>query len=210
MNTNPKAITVLCFGDSNTHGSRPDGSYRYAADERWTGRLQNKLGSSYYVIEEGLGGRTTNLEHPRTEKPGRNGLAYFRSCLESHEPLDVVIVMLGTNDFKNVYDRSAAGVADVLEEYLDSVKETSKNAKVILVSPSYITATEPVEYYDAESEKKSRELAPEIGSLAKKRGVVFLDAGKIVQTGEDGLHWDTASNEKFAEAIKEVFEGIAT
>jgi len=208
MNTNPKATTVLCFGDSNTHGSRPDGSSRYTADERWTGKLQHKLGLNYYVIEEGLGGRTTNLEHPRTEKPGRNGLVYFRSCLESHEPLNVVIVMLGTNDFKNVYDRSAKEVAEVLDQFIDSVEEISTNASVILVSPSYITATEPVEYYDTESEKKSRELAPEIEALTKKRSVMFLDAGKIVQTGEDGLHWDVASGEKFAEAISVIVRSI--
>lgn len=208
MNTNADAVTVLCFGDSNTHGTKPDGSGRYTADIRWTGKLQEKLGEKFYVIEEGLGGRTTDLEHPRSEKPGRSGLSYFKSCLESHLPLDIVVVMLGTNDFKNVYNRSAEEVVNVLAEYIDSVEEISSGAKFILVSPSYIKATEPVEFYDTESEKKSLDLTSKIESLAKKRDVLFVDANKTVLVGEDGLHWDLQSQEKFADSLCAVIRSI--
>ncbi len=71
MNTNPNAISILCYGDSNTYGQRPDGTKgRYAADVRWTGQLQSLVGDGYCVIEEGLTSRTTNLEYAK--KPGRN------------------------------------------------------------------------------------------------------------------------------------------
>jgi len=117
-------ISILCFGDSNTRGTRPDDSNtRYERSDRWTGQLQVMLGSDYYVIEEGLGGRTTDLEHPRTEKLGRNGIDYFKPCLESHSPIDIVIIMLGTNDFKNVYNRTTNEVANVLKRYVSFTKE---------------------------------------------------------------------------------------
>ena len=72
MNINPNAATILCYGDSNTYGQKPDKSGRYAADVRWTGRLQNALGGDYYVIEEGLSSRTTDLDYdPRSGKNGK-------------------------------------------------------------------------------------------------------------------------------------------
>ena len=62
MNTNPNAINILCFGDSNTYGQKPDKTGRYEANVRWTGVLQQLLGDGYYVIEEGLGSRTTDAD----------------------------------------------------------------------------------------------------------------------------------------------------
>jgi lysophospholipase L1-like esterase len=104
--TNPAAHTVLCFGDSNTNGiSGDDENYvRLPAAVRWTGRLQRLLGDGYYVIEEGLNGRTTDLDY--ANRPGCNGRTYFGPCLQSHHPLDVVVIMLGTNDLKAEFNRS--------------------------------------------------------------------------------------------------------
>ncbi len=202
-------ITVLCFGDSNTHGTRPDvDDARFERSVRWTGQLQQFLGEKYYVIEEGLGGRTTNLEHPRTEKPGRDGLSYFRPCIESHSPLDFVVIMLGTNDFKNVYNRTAEQVAAVLSEYVAIVRELNASSKIILVSPSHITATEPIEYYDAQSEQKSKELSVAIEQVAKQEDAAFIDAGALVRTGEDGLHWDEPSQKIFAEYLANTLERV--
>jgi lysophospholipase L1-like esterase len=112
MNTNPASMSVLCFGDSNTWGQKPDKSGRYGVDVRWTGRLQKQLGEQYSVIEEGLGSRTTDLEYGK--KPGRNGKTYLQPCLESHNPLDLVVLMLGTNDLKIEFHRSAQDVAEAI------------------------------------------------------------------------------------------------
>lgn len=92
MNTNPNAIRILCYGDSNTRGSRPDSGERYRADVRWTGVLQNMLGVDFEVIEEGLGGRTTDVDDQKRE--GKNGKTYLVPALWSHNPLDFVILAL--------------------------------------------------------------------------------------------------------------------
>jgi lysophospholipase L1-like esterase len=125
MNTNPHARTIVCFGDSNTWGQKPDRSGRYASNERWTGRLQELLGDDYTVVEEGLSGRTVNLDY--ANKPGRNGRTYFAPCLQSHSPLDAVIIMLGTNDVKIEFDVSAESIAKALGELVDDVTLFGKN-----------------------------------------------------------------------------------
>jgi lysophospholipase L1-like esterase len=214
MNTNPNAITVLCYGASNTYGQKPDRRGRFAADERWTGILQDKLGGDYYVIEEGLGGRTTNLDHPNPNKPNRNGLTYFKACLESHLPLDFIIIMLGTNDFKTVYNRSVQEIAEALRQFPEYVTALSKaknltQPKVILVSPSYmndqalhfIDSMPTPGIYDKTSVKKSHELAPYVEAVAKETNSLFLDSAPITQTGEDGCHLDKASQATLANAL---------
>ena len=93
--------SVLCYGDSNTHGQIPGGGPldRHDRQTRWPGVLQSELGPSWYVIEEGLSGRTTVHDDP-IEGPQKNGRTYLRPCAQSHAILDLVIIMLGTNDLK--------------------------------------------------------------------------------------------------------------
>src|SRR5262245_55715080 len=65
--------TVLCFGDSNTHGQIPGRGplERYRRDQRWGGVLEKNLGPGWQVIEEGLSGRTTVRDDP-IEGPHKN------------------------------------------------------------------------------------------------------------------------------------------
>ncbi len=93
--------TILCYGDSNTWGYIPATAGRYPPDVRWPGVMRKLLGEKYNVIEEGLNGRTTVWEDPY--KPGRNGLELLIPILDSHNPIDLVVVMLGTNDLKHFY-----------------------------------------------------------------------------------------------------------
>ena len=86
------------MGDSNTWGYDAETNGRFPDDVRWTGRLSERLGDSYTVIEEGLSGRTTVFEDPLNE--GMSALPYLYPCLMSHAPLDYMVVMLGTNDCK--------------------------------------------------------------------------------------------------------------
>lgn len=215
MNTNPKAKTILCYGDSNTYGTKPDKSGRYTADERWTGILQQQLGDSDYIIEEGLPGRTTDLEHPNPGKPNRNGLSYFKACLDSHMPLNIVIIMLGTNDLKTTYDRTATDIAQAIKQFPDYIRayyadSGPKQPKVILVSPPYMDASAPkfIEnmptpgIYNEGSVQTSHELAVAIQQIAEQTNSVFLDAGPITQTGEDGCHLDKASHLALANALR--------
>lgn len=219
MNTNPSAKSVLCYGDSNTNGTKPDRSGRFKPAERWTGVLQNSLGDNYYVIEEGLGGRTTDLEHFNPAKPNRNGLKYFKPCIDSHMPLDYIIIMLGTNDFKTVYKRSAREVANVLQNYPEYVKSyckarNLKTPKIVMVSPAYMdeNASKFVEsmptqgIYDEKSAQKTRELAEPLKIIAEKSGCIFYDAGKVAKTGEDGCHLDKDSHTKLGKELAKIIQ----
>ena len=95
---------ILCLGDSNTHGycadpaDCADGGIRFNEDERWTCLLQKALGPDYLVVEEGLSGRTTVFDDPLYE--GLAAIDYIYPCLKSHEPVSLLIIMLGTNDTK--------------------------------------------------------------------------------------------------------------
>ena len=106
---------IVCFGDSNTHGycadpaDCADGGIRFNEDERWTKLLQKHLGDEYLVIEEGLSGRTTCFDDPLHE--AMSGLDYITPCLKSHEEVDLLIIMLGTNDTKDRFGSSAACIA---------------------------------------------------------------------------------------------------
>lgn len=90
--------TIVCYGDSNTYGYNPENGFRYEYEERWTTILQKELKDSAIVIPEGLNGRTTSFEDEL--RPGRNGATYLDPCLHSHGPIDLVVLMLGTNDLK--------------------------------------------------------------------------------------------------------------
>lgn len=99
---------VLCYGDSNTWAPDMDSGGRLNDSDRWTGRLAQHLGKDWTIIEEGLSGRTTVLDDPY--EPFRNGRQYLTPCLLSHQPLDLVIVMLGTNDLKSRFNVTAEDI----------------------------------------------------------------------------------------------------
>ena len=97
---------ILCFGDSNTYGYNPADGSRFPEDVRWTGLLQEKAkGGGYRIIEEGLVGRTTIFED--SVRMGRKGSDFLLPLLETHYPVDAVVLMLGTNDCKTVYNASS-------------------------------------------------------------------------------------------------------
>lgn len=209
MNINPAALTVLCFGDSNTFGQPADGRGRLSADVRWTGQLQRLLGSGYAIIEEGLGGRTTDLNDP--DRDDRNGRLYFQPCLRSHSPLDTVIIMLGNNDLKTKFGREPDAVGNALKGYLDDVERTAWTRTggvpaVLLVSPIHLDAGQPAfaeqgSEYDSDSVRKSRELSDSIERVAEHRGALFVDAAAVAHPGIDGVHLSRDSHERLSRLI---------
>lgn len=220
MNTDPSAKTILCFGDSNTYGMKPDRSGRFAANERWTGLLQQQLGNDYYIIEEGLGGRTTDLDHYNPEKPSRNGLIYFKACLDSHLPLDVIVVMLGINDLKVGYGRSIQDIVSALRQYPTHIqqycaKHNLKTPKIVLVSPPLVDEDAPgfseslptPGVYDGAA-KKSQELARPIEQLATEMHCAFFDAAQVTTTGDDGCHIDLASHKNLADGLAPIIKEL--
>tara|TARA_B100000749_G_scaffold241460_1_gene201792 strand:- start:66 stop:689 length:624 start_codon:yes stop_codon:yes gene_type:complete len=196
---------ILCFGDSNTWGYSPVDGTRYPAHIRWTGVLQNSLGDGFRVIEEGLNGRTnvTNEE----ERPIRSGLDVLSVLLESHRPLDLVVIMLGTNDLKHDFDLSVEQIADgarqVCRCVIDCEYLVDNPPQILLISPTHVelvTAEEQDLFIGAID--KSRELAGHYQAVAEDLGIHFLDASKIVvKTDLDGVHWDANQHHDFGEAL---------
>jgi lysophospholipase L1-like esterase len=200
---------ILCYGDSNTFGTatvpRPSG--RYFWGERWPGVLSAELPSGWQVIEEGLGSRTTTRDDP-IEGDYRNGERYLLPCLLSHQPLDWVAIMLGTNDLKSRFAASArdiaAGVARLAELTLASGAGVDGGAaNVLIISPPPLLPRVAMhgELF-AGAREKSLELAEQYAQVAHRVGARFLDAGSIASFGNcDGFHLDLAGHQALGRAV---------
>jgi lysophospholipase L1-like esterase len=201
--------TVLLFGDSNTHGTMPAPhlgfSGRYDRQERWAGRLAQLL-PGWEVIAEGHPGRTTVHDDP-IEGAHRNGLTVLPALLESHKPLDLVAVMLGTNDLKERFSVNAGDIALALERLVRVILTSGAGPDgaapgVLLVAPPPIVETGCLAGMFAGGAAKSHALAGEIKAAAARAGVPFFDAGKVVTVSAiDGIHYDAAANPALAEAF---------
>jgi lysophospholipase L1-like esterase len=203
MNINPKAFRILCFGDSNTWGDPPLKLGRYPVDVRWPGRLQKLLGDNYEVIEEGLCGRTTNLDDPK--EFGRNGKTYLIPCLKTHNPLDMVILMLGSNDLKERYNRSPKEIADAIDELVKIIKINSK-AKIILMSPPHVKENFVAKLSGLKgAEEKSKDLGKLFMDVTNSHKIKFLDVAKIVEPSKkDGVHLEPDAHKKIAEELAKI------
>ena len=199
-------MNILCFGDSNTYGYKPDGTDRFDTDTRWTSLLQKKLGADHRVIEEGLCGRTTVFDDPfRTE---RRGTEMLPAILESHRPVDTIVLMLGTNDCKSVYSATPEVIGQGIEQLLNQINTVNPDAKILLVSPIYLGERIWEENFDPEFDKRSREVSLNLHrvyeKIAKARNISYLQASAYAQPGEaDQEHLDEYGHKKLADAIYE-------
>lgn len=209
MNPTPTALRILCYGDSNTWGRSGESAQRYPTTVRWTGQLQQRLGEGFEIIEEGLRSRTTDLNDDDPRHPGRNGVAYLRPCVESQNPLDGVILWLGTNDLKTKYQRTSTQVAAALAKLIEVIQTVGRNAAdqppwVLLISPPLVDeqVLKPHTQFVGAGEK-SRQLAPAFKALAAKMGCEFLDLAPVVQPGKsDGVHLDPDAHQVVAEILE--------
>ena len=104
-----KKYRILCFGDSLTWGFDPAEKIRMSDENRYTAVLQKLLGDEYLVIEEGQNGRTIATDDPAEGE--KNGLKYILPCMETHNPIDLITIMLGTNDLKKKFGYSSMDIA---------------------------------------------------------------------------------------------------
>ena len=204
---------IMCFGDSLTWGWVPvvEGvpTTRYPADVRWTGVMRRELGEGFAVIEEGLSARTTSLDDPTD--PRLDGSAYLPSALASHLPLDLVILMLGTNDTKAYFHRTpfeiAAGMSKLVGQVLGSaggVGTVYPAPQVLVIAPPPLTPM-PHPYFQAlfgGAHEKTAQLGKLYGDLADFMKVHFLDAGAVISTdGVDGIHFTEDNNLALGKAV---------
>src|SRR3954465_8211487 len=187
MTTPPR--TVLCYGDSNTHGSLPmatlDDLRRLGPAERWPGVIAAILGPSWRVFEEGLPGRTT--VHPDPIEGGHlSGLAALPMVLGTHSPIDVLVIMLGTNDLKARCGVGATDIPASVEVLVRTARAFCAGSgrpvpEVLVVSPAPITEGAELGGTMAGGAAKSRALGPLLRDVAARLGTGFLDAGEHVE-----------------------------
>jgi lysophospholipase L1-like esterase len=206
--TNDSAKTIVCYGDSNTWGRVPEGE-RYPRSVRWVGALQNLLGDNYEVINEGLNGRTFVAEDSTALY--KTGITHLRSIIKTSLPIDLMIVMLGTNDVKVQYNLTAEKIAEDLQTTLKLIKEYEIKKILVVCPPPIVDRKDGVvdqRYIDRGP--VTIELAENYKKVAKKEGCEFLDAGKhIACSTVDGFHLEPDAHKKLAEVLsKEILKLI--
>ena len=212
---------IVCFGDSNTHGycadprDCADGGIRFNESERWPRRLQTLLGEDYLVIEEGLSGRTTCFDDPIHE--GLSGIDYITPCLKSHEAVDLLIIMLGTNDTKDRFYASAAcigiGMARLVKKAMNTECWGVKKPNVLVIAPPPIgegmLTAECAATMGSLCVEKSRELAHYYKAQCDMLGCHFLDAGELgcEFNTVDYMHLTNRGHEALAKGLAERVAG---
>lgn len=185
---------ILCFGDSNTWGYVPVSAERYARNVRWSGVMAGLLGPAFEVIEEGQNGRTTVWDDP-LEGGAKNGLSYLPACLESHHPIDLVILMLGTNDLKARFSLTALDIALGAERLLQTIQMSrcgvnGRAPLVLLAAPPPIDPKNDAAEMFSGGREKSVFLARHYAEVAERAGCAFIDVGQCVSVDPaDGIHY---------------------
>ncbi len=201
------ARTIVCFGDSNTYGASPADGTRLPRSVRWTGILRAELGDAFEVIEEGLNARTTVHASPLNE--ARVGRDMIQPVLWTHAPVDLVTIMLGTNDLKVWYHLSAPEVAHGAATLVDLALRSLAGPggtppRVLLIAPPPLAEpTEKAIYWGFEQARAtSQQLARHYRMAATIKGVGFLDAGSVVRTSAlDGVHLDAEAHGALGRAV---------
>ena len=210
-------IRILCYGDSNTWGYISGSDHQRYGEERWTRILSKILGEKFEIIEEGLNSRTLLSNDLRPGKQGKNGYEYLIPCLDTHDPINLVIIMLGTNELKCNYNKNAKEIGNMFEEYfvktiLNRKSQINKShPKLLIIAPPIVN--DDVEYYKEDNKykgatEKSKELGSIYENIALKYNCYFLGNDGL-ETGVDGIHLTKDSHKKLAELlavkVKEIF-----
>jgi lysophospholipase L1-like esterase len=207
--------TVLCYGDSNTWGYNAATEARHPYEQRWTTLLAGELGADYLVIPEGLNGRTTVMPDP-FEGEYKSGKDMLPGILESHHPIDIVVLMLGTNDLKHRWGHSPWDIARGIETLVELIQRSGfgpddRAPQILVVSPAAtcVAGTRFAEMF-AGSDEKSTQLARFYRPVAELYGCAFLDAAQhIVSDPIDGIHLAAEELPKLAGAVATAVRGIA-
>ncbi|MEA1977064.1 MAG: SGNH/GDSL hydrolase family protein [Chloroflexota bacterium] len=198
-------VTLLCFGDSNTWGFNPATLDRYPLNIRWTGVLQNELGESYRVIEDGQNGRTA--VESKTFAGFNTSKTDLVSTLANHGPLDLVILMLGTNDLLMRSSVSPDDVGKGIDVLLDIIRNSGSGPggsapAVLLLAPPPIGSHAGETDALASAMTQSRLFAERYASIAADFDCAFLNTGEVVRSSEiDGSHLDASEHTKLGLAI---------
>ena len=210
---------ILCYGDSNTYGDDArrvptDGVHgRYDEETRWPCRLQTLLGREWHIYEAGMNGRTTVFEDPLAA--GRCGIADLDVTFKSCDPVDLIIVMLGTNDLKDMFCASAEVIAQGLERLVARLQQLiaeslNPEARILILSPVNVRAAENGRFYYGFSPRsvgKGQLLSALYSRVARERACLFADAAAWASpAAADGVHLDHKGHEQLAQGLYECLQ----
>lgn len=210
--------TILAYGDSITYGASPImGGPRLAFDDRWPSALEAGLGGQARVIAEGLGGRTT-MHDDWSSDGDRNGARLLPTLLLSHKPLDMVIIMLGTNDLKPFHGRSALEASFGVRRLVHIVRghfaqQNEVQPKIVIVSPPHLRETnvhpEMMLHFGSEAIGASQQFATFYKRRADELGTGFFDASTVAQADpNDGVHLDAKNTRAIGEGLVPVVKSL--
>ena len=204
-----KEKTILCYGDSNTWGADPSCGPRFDRETRWPCIMKKELGDEFHLVEEGLCGRTTVWDDPI--EGDRNGLKQLIPILKSHVPLDVLVIMLGTNDLKNRFSVSPLDVANSVKTLVETARNTFNSfdeptPKILVICPPSFAPLAETNFKDMfiGGEEKSHGLFAAMSKMCAERGIPMLNAGDVIQSSPvDGIHFEPTEHLKLGKAVAE-------
>jgi lysophospholipase L1-like esterase len=203
---------ILCFGDSNTWGWDPHTKERYDSTARWPGIFQKELGIEYHVIEEGLNGRTTAWEDPI--ELYKRGTDHLPPLLETHRPLDLVIIMLGTNDLKMRFSVSAYDIAHGIGTLIQIVNNSGSGRdeeppKILILSPPPLGKLTEYEEMFTDGMEKSKRFAKRYKEIADEYSCEFFDTSTVIKTSDlDGVHLEKEAHAALGKAVAGVVKRL--
>ncbi|MBR6766837.1 MAG: SGNH/GDSL hydrolase family protein [Clostridia bacterium] len=210
------AKRILCFGDSNTYGYIPTGG-RYDIHTRWPMRMAEILGKDYEIIEEGFNGRTCVYDDP-VEGGFKSGVNYLPPCLMSHNPLDAVIIMLGSNDTKRRFGLTPMTIGQCMMQLVRTAKLYAMDAygnpaRVIITAPpaflDNLMETRHGECFGPQAIEVSRGLSAEYLRISKLLRCDFFDAGPYAEVSHlDAVHMTANGHIRLAEAMAEKIKSL--
>ena len=202
--------SLLCFGDSNTHGTPPmenmSSPGRFERGVRWPSIMQAKLDPDWTVIEEGHPGRTTVHDDP-IGGIHKNGTRILPALLETHRPLNLIIMMLGTNDLQHRFGVNATEIALAIGKMVEMIKASDSGVErkapdIFLVSPPPVTQQGCLADVFEGSANNANALSGAIANMARQHGIPFFDAGAHIAVSPiDGVHFDAESHIKLGQAM---------
>ena len=203
--------TVLCYGDSLTWGYSADGPARHAYEDRWPSVLQAALGDGVMVIAEGLNGRTTAFDD-HLGSADRNGAQVLPVVLSTHSPIDLIILLLGSNDMKPWIAGRAVAARYGMERLIGIVRshvypQDARAPEILVVAPPALSETADPDYaalFEGGLEQ-SRMLASFYSDLADTQDCGFFDAGSVARTTpRDGVHLDAANTRAIGRGLEPI------
>ncbi len=203
---------ILCYGDSNTFGTGPmdslDADPIHPKDERWSGVMAAALGDGYDVVVEGLPGRTTVFDDP-VEGEYRNGLRTLQAILESHRPIDLMILMLGTNDLKQRFGLGPQDVALGVQRLLRAAAALGVVDQCLVVCPPAVREMGDLAGIFQGAEARAVGLPAQMERFARANGAAFFDAGKVIAVDPmDGVHFSAESHGLLGAALADVVQEL--